>query len=189
LATREHPVATKLAVLSTSMIASPSSRSWLRAPTGWSPAYAAAAGLIAVEVSIGLIARSAHSSERDYAFSPSGSIIIAEFAKMILSAALFWRECRKTHATARSKDGARYTPIAYDSEASDGEARGNTDATVPKEPPELSVLATTSMARCWSSLKAQVDSEARLEFARLALLDALISNSVSRASTSLERAP
>lgn len=56
--------------------------------------YYAAVCLIAIQVGIGIIMKASQSSQGQFAFSTLSSVALSEFLKLLLSLLFFWRECR-----------------------------------------------------------------------------------------------
>jgi hypothetical protein len=154
-------------------------------------AYLAALGLVGIQVGIGVIMKTAQSGG-SYAFSPSGSITISEFLKLILSSIFFYRECKTRAQTGvgpstRGSDTA-YASLADDHQdleiqdkdedsssltALDSEDEGSRDSG-PSSPPLPFGLRTF-----WSYIRGEVRDDVRFGFYNLALIYILINNSVS----------
>lgn len=172
-------------------------------PLSWIPngprhaAYAAALGLVTIQVGMGIILKAAQNDGK-YAFSPSASVTISEFFKMLLSTIFFYRECRQ-----RAADGIRPSTrgggTGYSSLASSelptterssleekreeegiseiGNANGsNIGGDVTKS--YGTSLPHLDLQTFWSYIRGEVTVDVRYGFCNLALFYVLINNSV-----------
>lgn len=167
-------------------------------PLGWIPsgpqhaAYAAALGLVAIQVGIGIIMKIAQTGG-SYSFSPSASVTISEFFKMILSSIFFYNECKR-----RAADGIRpstrgggsgYSSLATselptnerssldekrEEEALNGGASSSHSSVADRHTP----LPKLDMRTYWSYVRGEVTRDVRYGFCNLALFYVLINNSV-----------
>jgi hypothetical protein len=151
-------------------------------------AYIAALGLVGIQVGIGVIMKTAQSGG-SYAFSPSGSITISEFLKLILSSIFFYRECRARAQTgvgpstrgsdtayASLADGHRDLEIQDkdgDVSALDSEDEGSRDSGHSSAPLPF------GLRTFWGYVRGEVRNDVRFGFYNLALIYILINNSVS----------
>jgi hypothetical protein len=159
--------------------------SWLSGPQG--AAYAAALGLIGIQVGIGIVMKAAQKGGT-YAFSPSSSVTLSEFFKMLLSTMFFYRECRQRNARNQSpahtalptseRNSFEEAKAFADEEANmngSGEASGAYVAERFKDAKEPMLDVWTF----WGYVKSEVSLDTRYGFAQLALFYALINNTVS----------
>ena len=152
-----------------------------------SAAYAAALGLVAIQVGIGIIMKASQSGGT-YTFSPSASVTISEFLKMCLSLWFFYRECRQ-----RAADGIRpstrgggsgYSSLAGSdlptTERSSMEEKERSDGVeVPGDvAPKAKILPHLDVRTYWSYIRGEVTENVRYGFCNLALFYVLINNSV-----------
>ena len=155
-------------------------------------AYLAALGLVAIQVGIGIILKVAQ-TDGAYSFSPSASVTISEFFKMLLSTLFFYREC-KTRAASGVRPSTRgggsgYSlvggadlPVAErrsddDHEKHVEEGNGvNGHATAAEK---LAGPARALDARLfWTYVRGEVTVDVRYGFCNLAMFYVLINNSV-----------
>ncbi|KAK4191065.1 nucleotide-sugar transporter-domain-containing protein [Podospora australis] len=128
--------------------------------------YLAAASLVAVQVGSGILLKTAQ-HHGHYEFSPSGSVAISEFVKLLISLVLFYLECRRRlargkHIPASSNaNDAVYTAVV-DNTADDDEA--------------FSQSPSMSSSLFWRYIQTDVTSHAKYGFANLSLLYMLINN-------------
>lgn len=180
----------------------------IRKPLSWIPsgpqhaAYSAALALVAIQVGIGIILKAAQTGG-SYAFSPSASVAISEFFKMVLSTIFFYRECRRRAADAIRPStrggGSGYTTLpASDLPTTErrssleekereegmpesGNANGgaSSDANGGIGEKRMSGPLPHLDARTfWSYVRGEVTVDVRYGFANLALFYVLINNSV-----------
>lgn len=173
--------------------------SWLPA-SAQNPAYMAALGLVAIQVGIGIILKAAQTGGT-YAFSPSASVTISEFLKMVLSTIFFHSECRRR---ARDKIGPStrgggdgYTSLggvsshggASDLPTSERESfddKEREDSGFVQAPPanghapekHSGPLPKLDLRTFWSYVRGEVTVDVRYGFCNLALFYVLINNSV-----------
>lgn len=154
-------------------------------------AYIAALGLVGIQVGIGVIMKTAQSGG-SYAFSPSGSITISEFLKLILSSIFFYREC-KTRAQTGVGPSTRGSDTAYASLADDhrdleiqdkdGDASSLTamdsDDEGSRDSGSTSAALPFGIRMFWGYIRGEVRNDVRFGFYNLALIYILINNSVS----------
>jgi predicted RNase H-like HicB family nuclease len=141
--------------------------------------YLAAASLVAVQVGSGILLKTAQHHGR-YEFSPSGSVAISEFVKLLISSVLFYLECRRRLAEGEhivlpgpsNANGAVYTAVVdtADNEASPPSSRGDRALRRP----------AMSASLFWHYVQTDVTSHAKYGFANLSLLYMLINNLVRR---------
>jgi hypothetical protein len=157
-------------------------------------AYCAALALIAIQVAIGIIMKTAQTSG-DYAFSASASLTISEFFKLLISTALFYREYRKRprrtdilnspesfelflspsgQSSARSSSDHSCEENSGDNEKESNRSSEDAEGWTP---PKL-----FSVSSFWGQFQEEMSTENRYGFVQLALLYALINNTVSRSS-------
>ncbi|TID25905.1 UDP-galactose transporter [Venturia nashicola] len=146
-----------------------------------SPAYAAALALIIIQAGIGVLYKFAQ-HDGGYAFSPSSSITISEFLKFLLSTCFFYRECSKRHV--RSPQG--YSGVESGSSRSSTDEKALMSDEVPIEESEMSE-SSSSRSIPQGKMKisdfifycmTEVSSDTQYGFSKLALLYALINNTV-----------
>ncbi|RDA86150.1 hypothetical protein CP532_3056 [Ophiocordyceps camponoti-leonardi (nom. inval.)] len=170
-----------------------------------SPSYqavAAATGLVAIQVGLGVILKLAQ-NDGSYSFSTSGSVSMSEFGKLILSTILFCRECSQRIARGvkpRTRGGGDYeslplasTPVVSDRrrhsrDDEDDDEEGEHDVLEEDEIQEEDfpdvklhdemVDAKLSPAVVWRYFRAEVTQEKRAGFYILALCYTLINNSI-----------
>jgi hypothetical protein len=172
--------------------------SMLLKPISWIPsgpqhaAYAAALGLVAIQVGIGIIMKVAQTGG-SYSFSPSASVTISEFFKMLLSTMFFYRECRQ-----RAADGIRpstrgggtgYSSLATsdlptterssleEKEREEG-MNGNASSANGVEKMRNPNLPRIDLRTFISYVRGEVTIDVRYGFCNLALFYVLINNSV-----------
>lgn len=163
--------------------------SFSSAVTGWSPAYAAALALVAIQVSIGIVYKIAQKGG-SYTFSTSSSITISEFLKCALSTFLFYRECRRRHAaTAFAYQPAAATPergsleekdesrtFSETSTLEEGKDGSEDHVKIPHSPGATGGELT--LGEFWNYCKNEVPMDTKYGFFQLALLYALINNTI-----------
>ncbi|KAL0939567.1 UDP-galactose transporter [Colletotrichum truncatum] len=167
-------------------------------PLGWIPsgpqqaAYAAALGLVAIQVGIGIIMKISQTGG-SYSFSPSASVTISEFFKMLLSTVFFYNECKR-----RAADGIRpstrgggtgYSSLATselptnerssldekrEEEGLNGSSSSSSSSAVDKHAP----LPKLDLRTYWSYVRGEVTKDVRYGFCNLALFYVLINNSI-----------
>jgi hypothetical protein len=171
----------------------------LTRPLSWIPsgpqhaAYAAALGLVVIQVGIGIIMKASQTGG-SYSFSPSASVTISEFFKMLLSTLFFYRECKQ-----RAADGIRpstrgggsgYSSLATselpmaerssleekrEEEGLNGNASSSNGDAVKHHAMEP---AQIDLRTFWSYIRGEVTMDVRYGFCNLALFYVLINNSV-----------
>jgi len=146
-------------------------------------AYLAALCLVAIQVSIGIVMKSSQSSGGKYDFSPSASVTISEFFKLLLSAIFFWVECRERASQGEQPKGShvRYEPLSNladspgDYQTDDGlddmEMRGMARH-------ENGRPARLGVSLYWQYLHNEITSRTRWELCNLALLYLLVNNTI-----------
>ena len=163
-------------------------------------AYAAALGLVVIQVGIGIIMKASQTSGGTYSFSPSASVTIAEFFKMLLSSLFFWRECKQRAAdgirpSTRGGGGAGYSslstselPLVERSSLEEkrealngngnvnGNAGSSSEGDVVKHHPAS--LPPLNLRTFWSYFRGEVTADVRYGFCNLAMFYVLINNSV-----------
>ncbi|KAK2034241.1 UDP-galactose transporter [Colletotrichum zoysiae] len=169
-------------------------------PLGWIPggpqqaAYAAALGLVAIQVGIGIIMKISQTGG-SYSFSPSASVTISEFFKMILSTIFFWNECKRRAADgvlpSTRGGGSGYSSLATselplaerssldekrEEDALNGNAGSSSNANgVDKH---TSPLPPLDFRTFWRYVRGEVTKDVRYGFCNLALFYVLINNSI-----------
>ncbi|KAK2059458.1 UDP-galactose transporter [Colletotrichum caudatum] len=169
-------------------------------PLGWIPggpqqaAYAAALGLVAIQVGIGIIMKVSQTGG-SYSFSPSASVTISEFFKMVLSTIFFWNECKRRAADgvlpSTRGGGSGYSSLATselplaerssldekrEEDALNGNAGSSSNANgVDKH---TSPLPPLDFRTFWRYVRGEVTKDVRYGFCNLALFYVLINNSI-----------
>lgn len=168
-------------------------------PLGWIPsgpqhaAYAAALGLVAIQVGIGIVMKLSQTGG-SYSFSPSASVTISEFFKMVLSTIFFYNECKR-----RAADGVRpstrgggsgysslSTELPMNERSSLDEKRGEEEAlngsssssNASGVEKHTGPLPRLDLRTYWSYVRGEVTRDVRYGFCNLALFYVLINNSV-----------
>ncbi|KAL3426432.1 UDP-galactose transporter [Phlyctema vagabunda] len=157
---------------------------WLHGPQG--AAYAAALGLIAIQVGIGIIMKMAQSGG-SYDFSPSSSVTISEFCKMLLSTLFFYRECKQRVAnkepahtplpTSERNSFEESKPFSEDEAAglnTNGHGHRRRTSEAYNSPRDVRLDSKTFI----TYIRNEVSRDTRYGFAQLALFYALINNSI-----------
>jgi hypothetical protein len=157
-------------------------------------AYLAALGLVAIQVGIGIILKIAQ-TDGSYSFSPSASVTISEFFKMLLSTLFFYREC-KTRAASGVQPSTRGGGSGYalvgnsdlplterrsddDHEKHVEEGNGNAANGRALVTEKLAGPARELNVRLfWSYVRGEVTVDVRYGFCNLAMFYVLINNSV-----------
>ncbi|TAQ89874.1 hypothetical protein B7494_g1813 [Chlorociboria aeruginascens] len=156
--------------------------SWLSGPLG--ATYAAALGLVAIQVGMGIILKIAQKGGT-YEFSPSSSVTLSEFFKMVLSTIFFYRECRKRNArnvnpshtalpTSERNSFEESKAFSGEQMNGNGESSGSHVAERYKNAREPYLDLRTF----WGYCKNEVSRDTRYGFAQLALFYALINNTI-----------
>lgn len=153
-----------------------------------SAVYYSALCLILIQVGIGIILKSSQTGGK-YAFSVSGSITISEFFKFLLSTIFFWR-----HYRAQSRQlGYESVPLHINLPSSTRSSSSLELKDYHSEESDDTVveLADRPAEPRWSHLRAfwghyfeEINVDTRYGFALLALLYALINNTVCTSSSS-----
>ncbi|KAK1585160.1 UDP-galactose transporter [Colletotrichum navitas] len=170
-------------------------------PLGWIPggpqqaAYAAALGLVAIQVGIGIIMKISQTGG-SYSFSPSASVTISEFFKMVLSTIFFWNECKRRAADgvlpSTRGGGSGYSSLATsellplaerssleekrEEDALNGGSSSSSNANgVDKHNRPLPPL---NFRTYWRYVRGEVTKDVRYGFCNLALFYVLINNSI-----------
>lgn len=136
-------------------------------------AVGAALALVGIQVGMGLVLKFAQ-TKGDYAFSPSSSVTISEFLKMLLSLAFFWRECRRRGTPVES------TALAEQSQPLTGKDDDDEDVDLEKDMSGSPAKLTLRLFLRY--LNSDLPTESRYGFAKLALFYVLINNTVSAIS-------
>ncbi|OLN96061.1 CMP-sialic acid transporter 2 [Colletotrichum chlorophyti] len=169
-------------------------------PLSWIPsgpqhaAYAAALGLVVIQVGIGIIMKISQTGG-SYSFSPSASVTISEFFKMLLSTLFFYNECKR-----RAADGIRpstrgggsgYSSLATselptherssldekrEEEALNGSASSSNSGNAVEK--HNGPLPRLDLRTFWSYIRGEVTRDVRYGFCNLALFYVLINNSI-----------
>ena len=155
---------------------------WLVSTRVISPQAAAATlSLIVIQVGIGIVMKYAQTSG-SYSFSPSASVAISEFFKLVLSSIFFQRE-RAAAWRQRSAMATDSTPcqtlFANDSGVEDDKEAPHTDSEpmLPSPSPEL------GNPTFWGDFRKMVSREKIASFYVLATCYTLINNTVCTLST------
>lgn len=165
------------------------SLAWL--PRGYGPqsvVWVAALSLVAIQVSIGIIMKSAQTGGT-YSFSPSASIVISEFLKMLLSMAFFYRVCQRRAADGIQPStrggGSGYSallgselPITDENSSVEKEDTTEVEDLSSSRPRLEARLPYLSLGKYWSYIRGEVTGPVRMGFCNLALFYVLINNSV-----------
>lgn len=147
------------------------STSWMAGSR--SAAYYAALSLVAIQVGIGIIMKSSQTGGQ-YSFSASASVTISEFLKLLLSGLFFWRECRKRQTSFHSAPTDIESPSSSRSSSSSSEPINQDE-----QDNEKTIIYTRLTLRAYLEFcKNELSTSTRYGFAQLALLYALINNSV-----------
>ncbi|KAF6828901.1 cmp-sialic acid transporter [Colletotrichum plurivorum] len=168
-------------------------------PLGWIPsgpqhaAYAAALGLVAIQVGIGIVMKLSQTGG-SYSFSPSASVTISEFFKMVLSTIFFYNECKR-----RAADGVRpstrgggsgystlATELPMNERSSLDEKRGeeenlngsSSSSSASGVDKHTGPLPRLDLRTYWSYVRGEVTRDVRYGFCNLALFYVLINNSI-----------
>ncbi|KAI6779235.1 CMP-sialic acid transporter [Emericellopsis cladophorae] len=134
-------------------------------------AYLAALCLVAIQVGIGIVMKTAQSSG-GYRFSPTASVAISEFFKWLLSVAFFAWECtiRAQQGTPPKSETRGYSVIPRDDhEFDDIDVVG---ATKPNRPARLTIRLY------WQYIRSEITARTRWELCNLALLYVLVNNTI-----------
>lgn len=149
-----------------------------------SAAYLSALGLIVIQVGIGIILKSSQTNG-NYAFSVSGSVTISEFFKCLLSASFILRECfTKISNRGRGHALLPSSPTSEDDEELSIGSKEFHDAEEEKISEALTCSSPfdqyqgSSIKQLFMLKMNEVPVENRFGFAKLALLYALINNTV-----------
>ncbi|KAJ6439791.1 cmp-sialic acid transporter [Purpureocillium lavendulum] len=155
----------------------------------------ATTGLITIQVGIGMIMKIAQTSG-SYSFSPSASITISEFLKLILSTFFFWRDIeRKKDSGALSRSlpptteaRGQYSPLVADDSAPSAEdpigGQATTDIDITRIQSAASDTSRASVAResnldiFWQELCVDVARQKIRGIYILALCYTVINNSI-----------
>ncbi|RCI17269.1 hypothetical protein L249_3151, partial [Ophiocordyceps polyrhachis-furcata BCC 54312] len=150
-------------------------------------AVAAATGLVAIQVGLGVILKLAQ-NDGSYSFSTSGSVSISEFGKLILSTILFCREC--SHRIARGMKPRTHTGGDYESppltstpgassRGQNGRDEDDEEEYFPHVKLQYNMVdAKLSPAVVWRYFRGEVTDEKQAGFYILALCYTLINNSI-----------
>jgi hypothetical protein len=146
-------------------------------------AWGAALALVAIQVGIGLIMKSSQKGGK-YTFSPSSSVTVSEFLKLLLSTGFFWREC-KTRVARSEAPHHSTSPTSEPSSSEskpfieDPEANGNGSSNeYAKEHVDSYSSAQLDLRTFWQYVQNEVSHDTRYGFAQLALFYVLINNMV-----------
>lgn len=155
----------------------------LSAAASQNAAYGAALALVAIQVGIGLIMKSSQKGGK-YAFSPSSSVTISEFLKLLLSTCFFWRECKARvarteaphHSTSPTLErlSSESKPFIEDPELNGSESTNE----YAKEHMESYSSQQLDLHTFWQIVKDEVPLDVRYGFAQLAMFYVLINNMV-----------
>jgi len=161
-----------------------------------SPAFLAAVAFVIIQVGIGIVFKIAQKSDGKYAFSQSASISISEFCKLLLSTSFFYRQCRTRLAEQNGRDVEKnaYVPLEDLSDdvssegakiqekiADDGKSESKgTEPAWKRQQAEASKGPTPRLAfrDFVPMVKSEINTATVFGFAHLALLYAIINNSV-----------
>ncbi|RDA94647.1 hypothetical protein CP533_2432 [Ophiocordyceps camponoti-saundersi (nom. inval.)] len=162
-----------------------------------SPGYqavAAAAGLVAIQVGLGIILKLAQ-NDGSYSFSTSGSVSLSELGKLILAIILFYRECSLRVArgvkprTQRGGGDYESLPLSSTGDAVSDQDQGSRDEdddeneshedSVPETKLQnASMDAKLNLVTFWRYFRGEVTREKQAGFYILALCYTLINNSI-----------
>lgn len=149
---------------------------WSRAPVGRvRRARFAALALVGIQVGIGIVMKASQTGE-SYSFSPSGSIAISEFCKLVLSTIFFYRECRQRlrDGVWPSTSGGESVYVAVPS-AEDGAGKSRLGLVNGRETSDRLELDARTF---WRYIRGEVPLHVRWGFCNLALFYVLINNTV-----------
>ncbi|KAH8814816.1 UDP-galactose transporter [Xylogone sp. PMI_703] len=153
--------------------------SWLHRPQ--SQAYVAALGLVSIQVGIGIIMKAAQRGGT-YTFSPSSSVTISEFCKMLLSTLFYYRECSKIHTQNNGQEifSEETKPLsAEDEEEQAYEGENGETSSAHRDDIHMNfggIKPKLRFRQFWKYIKNVVSRDIRYGFAQLALFYALINN-------------
>ena len=133
-------------------------------------AYLAALSLIAIQVGIGIVMKTAQSGH-GYSFSPSASVAISEFFKFLLSVAFFAYECRRrAHQGVLPKENGYSTLPDHEIDLDDVAGDGDTDNYGPSQ--------SLTPRLYWQYIRTEITARTRWELCILALLYVLVNNTI-----------
>ncbi|KAM0324835.1 hypothetical protein ACHAQA_007801 [Verticillium albo-atrum] len=157
-------------------------------------AYAAALGLVAIQVGIGIVMKASQTGG-SYLFSPSASVTISEFFKMLLSAVFFYRECedrakrgigpsnrgiasgfmslREPELPTTEKQGQNSSEEEPTASASNGYVQSNGSSKIKNK---SAPSAELNLSSYWDYVQGEVTKDVQYGFCRLALFYVLINN-------------
>ena len=139
----------------------------------YNAAYLSALCLVAIQVSIGCIMRASQTSGR-YTFSTSSSVTISEFFKFLISSGLITRSCmRQRNRYPRTHESIPTSSISDESK----ETHVDMESDMLMHKHEVGIEKHSLLRAYMASLK-KVSVENRIGFVKLALLYALINNTV-----------
>ncbi|CAL3967738.1 unnamed protein product [Diplocarpon coronariae] len=150
--------------------------SWLASlwSRSYNPAYLSALCLVVIQVGIGCIMMSSQTGGK-YAFSTSGSVTISEFCKFLISSALIVRACARDAAHPTPTHEAILISPMSDDERKDAEEGAESERMIYEH--ELG-RKKRSLFAAYAATLDKVSVENRFGFAKLALLYALINNTI-----------
>lgn len=152
-----------------------------------SPAIVAAVALVIVQVSVGIVYKAAQQANGAYAFSQSSSIAISEFLKLAISTACFYAQCcKRQSATVQNDDNEKpagpdassYDLVSNEEDThdlQDGKGKGLNRHIEQELLQKGRWIGPTTF---FSALKKEISSATVYGMAQLALLYALINNTV-----------
>ncbi|KYK62109.1 hypothetical protein DCS_03256 [Drechmeria coniospora] len=161
---------------------------WIR---NFSPQAAGATlGLIVIQVGIGVVMKAAQTSG-SYSFSPSASVTISEFLKLLLSLALFYRQWqqRPTEYVKFADNGEESAiPLTTTISATDGKEEQDKErevdfengysASFDAERGHLVAQPRSGLAAFWIDLRSSITEQKSAGYYVLALCYTLIKNSI-----------
>lgn len=174
-----------------------------------SPALLAATAFVIIQVGIGIVFKIAQKSDGKYAFSQSASISISEFCKLLLSTSFFYRQCSTRLAEQGRQDVEKNAYVPLDDMSDDSSSEGrksqekqDADVNFGSEKRQLSSSSSSQdtdpawkrqqakalqgpaprlpLREFASMVRSEIKSSTVFGFAHLALLYAIINNSVGR---------
>lgn len=167
-------------------------------------AYIAALCLVGIQVGVGIVMKSSQTGG-GYSFSPSASVTISEFFKMIVSLVFFWFECRKRAAQGIGPTISHvgYSPVLNapidDDEENDGDsvemkragfngddhdgdiaiANGNGNmSSAYHSPSNGGMPMKLRLGLYWQYIRSETSRRTQWELCNLALLYLLVNNTI-----------
>lgn len=154
------------------------------------PAYLAALSLVGIQVGTGLVMKGAQKGD-SYTFSPSGSVAISEFCKLILSTIFLFQECDKRYSAgflaSSTHESADYSILPESDQtlslrsSQEQEDAWRDESLIPEPRNKLrtgSLISTMGISIFWDYFRGQVPTTSRWGFCNLALFYVLVNNLV-----------